>query len=143
MKVALTSINKPHVDNILDLKKDIEWRTKPLPLGQHLAYETKRHGGKGIVVGSFYVVRNYVFNDVDEIPAHFIRRGKVSRNFIGRYAKGRKIYANVITDAERFCNPMHISELTSFRTGKPLSVPPQSFLYVDLQHYIKFAQVED
>lgn len=148
MKVALTSINKPHIDNILDLKKDIEWRTKPLPIGKHFAYETKRHGGRGLVTGTFEVVRNYVFSNVDEIPEHCIRRGMVSREYLSRYAKGRPLYANIIISPVEFDEPRALSTFVHACpdnveryedckyspdgwTCNPLTVPPQSFMYVE------------
>ena len=130
MKTALTSINKPHIDNILSGDKEVEWRTKPLPIGKHLAYETKRHHGSGMVTGIFEVVRHYRFNNVDEIPDHCIRRGMVSREFLKKYAKGRTLYANIIISPERFITPHHISEYIGYTSGKSVSMPPQSFMYV-------------
>ena len=58
MKEVLTSVNKEHLDNILDHIKTVEWRKKPLPLGKHYGYETKNKGGCGKVTGEFYIVEN-------------------------------------------------------------------------------------
>ena len=147
MKTTLTSINKPHIDNILAGNKDVEWRTKPLPIGKHFAYETKRHGGRGLVTGTFEVVRNYVFSNVDEIPEHYIRRGMVSREYLSRYAKGRPLYANIIISPIKYWTPRPLSHFAHICPTKncqnckyskggwscsPVSVPPQSFMYVEL-----------
>ena len=141
MKNALTSINKPHIDNILAGKKDVEWRTKPLPIGTHFAYETKHHGGRGLVTGTFEVVRSYVFSNVDEIPEHYIRRGMVSREYLSRYAKGRPLYANIIISPVKFKTPIELYNFVGYKSGQIITVPPQSFMYIDTDHYADFAQV--
>ena len=57
-KAVLTSVNKEHLDNILDCIKTVEWRKKPLPLGKHYGYETKNKGGCGKITGEFFIVQN-------------------------------------------------------------------------------------
>lgn len=142
MKATLTSINKPHIDKILDGIKTIEWRTKPLPIGRHYAYETKRHGGRGIITGSFDVIKHYTFFKLDEIPESYIEKGAVSREYLAKYAKGRPIYANIIINPVKFKIPLELYNFIGYSSGQLVTVPPQSFMYIDIHHYKDFAQVE-
>lgn len=114
MKSALISVNKPHTDNIFAAdeseKKTVEWRTKPLPKGKHYVYETKNKGGCGKVIGEMRVLGWRKFGSVDDIPDDMIHKGKVTREFIKAYAKGRPIYANVLYDAKRYDTPKELGE---------------------------------
>ena len=73
-----------------------------MPQGLHYVYETKRCFGQGLVIGSMEIARNYSFNSVDEIPDYYIIAGCVPRDFLEAYAKGRKLYANIISDKKLF-----------------------------------------
>lgn len=102
MKATLTSMNPPHTTNVFEGKKIIEWRTFALPDGLHFVYETKKCFGLGKVIGTFEKIRHYTFNSVDEIPDYVIEAGCVPREFLEAYAKGRKLFANVIFNAKQF-----------------------------------------
>lgn len=117
-KSTLTSVNKEHLDNILDGIKTIEWRKKPLPLGKHYGYETKNKGGCGKVTGEFEVVENIKFNLYgDTYRPHWLKKGCVSYKFLVEYANGAEyLYANVIENAKRYDNP---KELKEFRKPCP------------------------
>lgn len=158
-KAALTSIQPPHTDNIFDLVKSIEWRTKPLPMGKHYCYETKNGGGIGKVIGTFRVCEVIKFENACLIPETFIDLGCVPKEFLMEYSKGKPIYANCIVDARRYDEPKELSEFyreceydkdcgncpflfventpNCYETwcevdGKiPLKRPPQSWCYVE------------
>lgn len=118
-KAALTSINKPHTDKIFAIdeteRKIVEWRTKPLPKGKHYVYETKNKGGCGQVIGEMTVLGWRKFESIEEIPADLIRKGKVGRDFIKAYAKGRAIYANELYGAKRYDKPKELREFNGFK----------------------------
>ena len=59
MKITITSIQPPHTANIFSGKKTVEWRTKPLPIGEHHVYETKKNNGAGMITGKMQIIRNY------------------------------------------------------------------------------------
>lgn len=105
MKATLIAIQPPHTTNIFGGTKIIEWRTIALPDGLHFVYETKACFGQGKVIGTFEKTRHYSFNSVDEIPDYVIDAGCVPREFLEDYAKGRKLYANVIFNAKLFETP--------------------------------------
>ena len=105
MKATMTSINPPHSSNIFEGRKIVEWRTFALPEGLHFIYETKRGFGLGMVIGTLEISRSYTFNSVDEIPDYMIDAGCVPREFLKAYSKGKKLYANIIYNAQRFVNP--------------------------------------
>lgn len=111
-KSTLTSVNKEHLDNILDGIKTIEWRKKPLPLGKHYGYETKHKGGCGKVTGEFEVVQNIKFNLYgDTYRPHWLAKGCVPYEFLVEYANGAEyLYANVIENAKRYDKPKELSE---------------------------------
>ena len=161
MKETMTSINKPHTDNIFSGIKKVEWRTYSLPPGRHHVYETKKGGGLGMVIGTFRTNTYYRFTNVSDIPEWLIRDGCVSRDFLKAYARGRSIFANIIYDVERFELPKSISEYkpycknsiegectligchyqnytvtpwdySAFMCMKKIKSPPQSFMYVDI-----------
>lgn len=121
MKATLTSINKPHTDNIFtedeSRKKTVEWRTKPLPKGLHYVYETKNKGGSGKVIGEMMIVGWRKFDSVSEIPHETILKGRVGARQLDIYAKDRPLYANVIVNAKRYGEP---KELEKFHK----SIPP-------------------
>lgn len=104
---TLTSVNKEHLDNILDRIKTVEWRKKPLPLGKHYGYETKNKGGCGKVTGEFYIVENIkvdLFEIVCNDPKDLIKKGCVDWGFLDKYAglERRYLYANIIENAKRY-----------------------------------------
>ena len=161
MKEVLTSVNKEHLDNILDRLKTVEWRKKPLPLGKHYGYETKNKGGCGKVTGEFEVVENIkvdLFEIVCNDPKDLVKKGCVDWGFLNKYA-GRErpyLYANIIENAKRYDKPKELSEFRTptdcesmiakdmlcntccicsyFCTKKPKRItrPPQSWCYVEL-----------
>ena len=51
-KAVMISINPPHTDNIFSGAKTLEWRKKPLPIGKHYVYETKK-GNLQEITGDF------------------------------------------------------------------------------------------
>lgn len=116
-KAALTSIQPPHTDNIFDLVKSIEWRTKPLPMGKHYCYETKNGGGIGKVIGTFRVCEVIKFENASLIPEAYIDLGCVPKEFLMEYSKGKPIYANCIVVARRYDKPKELSEFTRFCDG--------------------------
>ena len=146
MKEVLTSVNKEHLDNILDGIKTVEWRKKPLPLGKHYGYETKNKGGCGKVTGEFEVVRTVALR-VSAIPHEendFLARGCVPYKFLEHYANGAVwLYANIIENAKRYDKPKELSEFEfpkdnihlSYRKRnqyfKGITRPPQSWCYVE------------
>ena len=147
MKATLTAIHKEHLDNILSGTKEIEWRTKPLPLGIHYAYETKKGGGTGMVNATFEVIRHYIFTDIADIPEYMIRQGCVSRKWLRKYARGRALFANIIFSPERLPEPKKYSDFYKYKTPRGIqregynlclhnkqkvNTPPQSFVYIDI-----------
>lgn len=155
MKASLTSINRPHTDNILtdepSRKKTVEWRTKPLPKGLHYVYETKNKGGCGKVIGELTIVENIKYADVSAIPHETILKGRVGARQLDLYANGRPLYANVIVNAKRYEEPKELGEFKKYnRTCKysdlglaipkckfctdcNLTAPPQSYCFVEEQ----------
>ena len=146
MKKTMTSINPPFSQLILNGKKKIEWRTKPLPLGWSELYETKKKGGCGKVIGQFEVIQNIKFNlQGDTYRPHLIEKGCVPYEFLVEYANGKDyLYANVIGKVERYDKPKELSEFKSIeklyrvrkntiglKGGKPLKRPFQSWGYVE------------
>lgn len=116
-KDVLISVNKEHLDNILDGIKTIEWRKKPLPLGKHYGYETKNKGGCGKVTGEFEIVENIkvdLFDIVCNDPKELIKKGCVDWGFLNKYAGIERpyLYANVIENAKRYDKPKDLSEFT-------------------------------
>lgn len=132
MKATLTSINPPHTDDIFENKKTIEWRTYPLPKGLHYIYETKRCFGLGLVIGTLNITKHYTFNSVDEIPDYLIETGCVPREFLEAYAKGRKLFANVITEAKKLYCPKYIYCYTNYTTKQLLTKAPQRYTYIEV-----------
>ena len=129
MKITITSIQPPHTDNIFKGEKIIEWRKRPLPLGIHDIYETKKNNGAGLVIGRMEIVRQYFFNCIEEVPDYIIDAGCVSRAFLKDYAGRDPLYANVIFDAKRFDVPRHISYYKKPSDGERIYQPPQSYMY--------------
>lgn len=114
-KEVLTSVNKEHLDNILDGRKTVEWRKKPLPLGKHYGYETKNKCGCGKVTGEFEVVENIkvdLFDIVCNDEKDLIKKGCVDWGFLNKYAGLERsyLYANVIENAKRYDKPKELSE---------------------------------
>ena len=126
-KSTLTSVNKEHLDNILDGIKTVEWRKKPLPLGKHYGYETKNKGGCGKVTGEFEVVENIKFNLYgDTYRPHWLAKGCVSYKFLVKYANGAEyLYANVIENAKRYDKPKELSE---FKAWRDCETPHKEFM---------------
>lgn len=115
-KEVLISVNKEHLDNILDGIKKIEWRKKPLPLGKHYGYETKNKGGCGKVTGEFEVVENIKFNlHGDTYRPQWLAKGCVSYKFLVEYANGAEyLYANIIENAKRYDKPKELREFRKY-----------------------------
>ena len=136
MKATMTAINPPHTTNIFAGKKIVEWRTFALPDGEHYVYETKKNKGSGMVIGTFDKTRHYTFNTVDEIPEYLIEAGCVPRDFLEAYAKGRKLFANVIFNAKLFDTPKPYTDYKKFTLAEFVSskikMPPQSYLYIEV-----------
>ena len=132
MKVTLTSMNPPHTTNVFEGRKTIEWRTFPMPQGLHYVYETKRCFGQGLVIGSIEISRWDSFYDVDEIPNYMIIAGCVPRDFLKAYAKGRKLYANIISDRKLFDAPKRINCFTNYSTRQLITRAPQSYMYIEV-----------
>lgn len=139
MKEILTSVNKEHLDNILDGIKTIEWRKKPLPLGKHYGYETKNKGGCGKVTGEFYIVENIkvdLFDIVCNDTKDLVKKGCVDWGFLNKYAGIERpyLYANVIENAKRYDKPKALSE---FR--KPCPYTDGSYCLEDkCEHYCNY-----
>lgn len=152
MKSALTSINKPHTDNIFTHKKKrVEWRKKPLPKTTHHCYETKNKGGCGKVIGRFDVVENIEFDPLNHrlYSPDFIQDGCVPIEDLIEYANGDVIYGNVLENIERYDKPKELSEFF-YACDKPkgtdcsvcldrrenrcksITRPPQSWCYVEV-----------
>ena len=154
MKETMTSIQKPHTDNIFAGIKKVEWRTYSLPPGRHHVYETKKNGGLGMVIGTFKTNTYYHFSDVSYIPDWLIRDGCVPREWLKRYARGRSLFANLIYDVERFEHPKCICDYNGYTrhqkcikcgywknvpspcfnclTNSIIIKPPQSFMYIEV-----------
>lgn len=153
MKAVLTSVNKEHLDNILDRIKTVEWRKKPLPLGKHYGYETKNKGGCGKVTGEFYIVENIkvdLFDIVCNDEKDLIKKGCVDWGFLDKYAgKQNYLYANIIENARRYDKPKELGEFFHAckqpsgtdcskcidrreKTCYSITRPPQSWCYVEL-----------
>jgi predicted transcriptional regulator len=149
VKAVLISIQPPHTDNIFDLLKGIEWRTKPLPTGKHYCYETKHGGGCGKVIGEFTIWRVKRYESASHIPENHIDLGCVPKEFLMEYSKGKPIYANCIVNPIRYDEPKELSEFKracpdnvrscamcrhsgySAMKCPPLKRPPQSWCYVE------------
>jgi predicted transcriptional regulator len=118
---TLTSVNKEHLDNILNRIKTIEWRKKPLPLGKHYGYETKNKGGCGKVTGEFEVVENIKFNlHGDTYRPQWLAKGCVPFEFLVKYANGAEyLYANIIERAKRYDSPKELSEFFHYCGDNP------------------------
>ena len=155
MKKTMTSINPPFSQLILDGKKKIEWRTKPLPLGWSELYETKKKGGCGKVIGQFEVVEN-IKVDLFELACNdekgLIEKGCVDWGFLNDYAtlKRSYLYANVIDRVERYEKPKELFDFANYvkyQVGKERNCfsdncwicpnnaivirPPQSYMFVE------------
>ena len=129
MKITITSIQPPHTDHIFKGNKIIEWRKRPLPLGIHDVYETRKKNGAGLVIGRMEIIRHYFFNCVEEIPDYLIEEGCVSRAFLKAYAGQGPIYANVIFDPKRFEIPRILPYYKKPSDNSKIYLPPQSFMY--------------
>jgi len=132
MKAALTSMNPPHTTNVFEGRKIIEWRTFALPEGLNFVYETKKGRGLGKVIGTMEISRSYSFNSVEEIPDYLIDAGCVPREFLKAYAKGRKLFANVILNARRFEIPKAYPYFIGYHSRQCLTAPPQSYMYIEV-----------
>lgn len=173
----LLSVNPPYAGMLVDGEKTNEWRTKPLPEGTAYIYETKKHGGCGMVIGEVYFgatngvpkellgsekegldylrEKRYSDNVIDrtmEVTAAFVRDGKVSKEYLSKYAKGKKaIYANEGWDYKRYAKPIPLSQFfrpcnwkydcgtckrwlrASLNCNDQITRPPQSWCYAMLR----------
>lgn len=136
---ALVSVQKPHTDNIFSLKKGIEWRTKPLPIGKHYCYETKKQGGAGKVIGDFMIWKVQKFDTIESIPKMYIALGCVSKEFLEQYSAGKPLYANFLYLANRYDRPKELNEFAYAspkhidcfgNVNKRIERPPQSWCFV-------------
>lgn len=132
---TLTSVNKEHLDNILDGIKKVEWRKKPLPLGKHYGYETKNKGGCGKVTGEFEVVDTIKFNlHGDTYRPQWLAQGCVSFEFLIKYANGADyLYANVIKNAKRYDKPKELGEF--YQACKDVKDFPNGCRRKSCEHY--------
>jgi predicted transcriptional regulator len=133
MKAVLISIQPPHTDNIFDLLKGIEWRTKPLPTGKYYCYETKNGGGCGKVIGEFTIWQIKGYKNASHIPVNYIDFGCVPREFLMTYSKGKRIYANFIVNPIRYDKPKELREFSKYGFDRfvPWKRPPQSWAYCE------------
>lgn len=137
MIAALTSINPPHTNNIFNLIKGVEWRTRPMPTGKHYCYETKKCFGVGKVIGEFRIWRIKRYENISLIPEEYIALGCVPIEFLEAYSKGRPLYAHFIIEPKRYDTPRELSEFIGLRKTKfgdePVKItrPPQSWCYVE------------
>ena len=138
MRAALTSINPPHTNNIFNLIKGIEWRTRPMPTGKHYCYETKKYFGVGKVIGEFRIWRIKRYENISLIPEEYIALGCVPIKFLEAYSKGRPLYAHFIIEPKRYDTPRELSEFR--KPEMPMGLrcendvitrPPQSWCYVE------------
>lgn len=151
MKAALTSINPPNTNNIIDKIKGIEWRKKPMPRGKHYCYETKNCFGLGKVIGEFTVQRIKKYENVSCIPKRYVDLGCVPIEFLEAYSKGKPLYAHFIIAPKRYDEPKELNEFikpcvndlycescamyseyneTCGNKALRISRPPQSWCYV-------------
>lgn len=115
------------------VKKRIEWRTRALPGREHFVYETKRFGGSGSVIGKYTCKMVVRFNDIDDIPEHFIRLGCVPISFLKSYSSGKPLYAHFISAPALYQKPVDYRLFCSAKAPyKNLERPPQSWCYVGL-----------
>lgn len=130
---ALTSIRRPHTDNIFNFNKGIEWRTKPMPTGTHYCYETKNSGGLGKVIGEFKIWRIKRYKSVSHIPEEYIALGCVPKEYLLSYSKGKPLYAHFIINPIRYDKPKDVSEFSKHGIDRfvPWKRPPQSWGYVE------------
>ena len=131
---ALTSINKPHTDNIFSGIKTIEWRKSPLPKTTHYAYETLNKGGCGKVIGQFEVTGSIKFDPLgDTYTPKWLAKGCVPIEDLIKYANGGVIYANIIENAKRFDTPKEVRDFyhTNLHYTCLIRIrkPPQSWMY--------------
>ena len=163
---GLISINKPYTDEIfITQKKQIEWRKHPLPLGKYYVYETKRKDGCGKIIGEFKVCEHRRYSlksklELKFIPPIVVKLGCVGASDLYKYANGKPIYANLITNVINYERPKELNEfipaceangncekcrfsvwLERFEdygcSKKRLSVPPQSWCRGKEEGYVK------
>ena len=158
MKATLTAINPPHTTNIFSGIKTVEWRTFAMPKGLHYVYETKKKGGVGLVIGKMLIMRSFCYNQVNDIPEYLIEAGCVSRGFLREYAKGKRLYANVVSEAQLLPDPKPYTDFKKYieppsprerKRSRPyyfvyygktlrkinkkdLKAPPQSSVYIEV-----------
>lgn len=125
-RVTLVSINPPYTELIFAGEKDVEWRRNPLPFGRALVYETKKHGGCGMIIGAVEISGRHVFQRGETVSSRFIRRGCVSAAVLKKYSgegESAKLVAHFLGNAALFDGPRPLSDYG-------LSRPPQSWCYV-------------
>lgn len=137
----LLSTNKPWTDLILCRKKRIEWRKSPLPKGLCYLYETKGKGGCGAVVGKCYIRGNidYTNTDILDINYQVLTDGMVKSGDLEQYKNNGKLFANIVTDAYRFPQPIALAEFTKCVEPKMPYCPACKHGYV----YIPETEYED
>ena len=113
-KSILLSVNPPYAGWLVDGIKDIEWRKGALPAGRAYVYETKKRGGSGMVIGEvrFLGYTKLPTNLVPAenlVPADYIQRGRVDKEFLQRYAGSKPIFANFTCTNLRYKEPRPLS----------------------------------
>ena len=138
MKAVLISINKPHTDDIFSGEKSLEWRKKPLPVGRHYVYETKNKGGCGMVIGEMIISGSKAVDTSRPLEVCLVNAGRIHPATLKQYANNGIVYANFITEAKRYDEPMDVQWLQ--KPSKPgdfwpkdasVTRPPQSWCYVE------------
>jgi hypothetical protein len=138
MRAVLISINKPHTDDIFSGEKILEWRKKPLPVGRHYVYETKNKGGCGMVIGEMIITGSKAVDTSRPLEVCLVNAGRIHPATLKQYANNGIVYANFITDAKRYDEPMDVHWLQKPSVPgdfwpKDVSIrrPPQSWCYVE------------
>ena len=129
--MILLSVNPPYAGWLVDGIKEIEWRKGVLPSGRAFVYETKKCGGSGMVIGEVRFL-GYTKLPTNLVPADYIQRGRVDKEFLQRYAGSKPIYANFTFTNLRYKEPRRLSDYgkVGFVGPVPLERPPQSWMYV-------------
>ena len=123
----MLAINPPHIGQILDGIKRVEWRKAPLPVGRRtFLYETKKCGGCGMVVGEVvlaYVRSYWIFTEKSPLYDVDIHFGCVSKKELKKYAgKDPILYAHDIYRIVEYPKPIPVSDFG-------LKRPPLSWCY--------------
>lgn len=117
----LLPVNPPYAGMLVDGKKTVEWRKKPLPTGTAYIYETKKHGGGGMVIGKVYILRSTkedvgdlfgkMYDQFSTVPdiMNFLKEGKISKEDLVKYGNGNSVYACECCEAFKFITPLPLN----------------------------------